>query len=139
MYIIKQHLKSIHFKNKVPQSSFHSKIWSFSIIHHLTLFRFSWSIIETDHIFEWNEDRTTVFLKWTDFRYIYAFYKTKDFENFTQQKQNIYLSPAGFEPATFGLEVQRAIHCATGTGWKKVLILNFEWIFWNTLRYGDCL
>ena len=25
------------------------------------------------------------------------------------------LSPAGFEPATFGLEVQRAIHCANGT------------------------
>ena len=24
-------------------------------------------------------------------------------------------SPAGFEPATSGLEVQRAIHCATGT------------------------
>ena len=24
-------------------------------------------------------------------------------------------SPPGFEPGTFGLEVQRAIHCATGT------------------------
>ena len=24
-------------------------------------------------------------------------------------------SPAGFEPATSGLEVRRAIHCATGT------------------------
>ena len=28
-------------------------------------------------------------------------------------------SPAGFEPATSGLEVQRAIHCATGTYAKR--------------------
>ena len=25
------------------------------------------SIIENGHTFEWNEDRVTVFLKWTDF------------------------------------------------------------------------
>ena len=30
-------------------------------------------------------------------------------------KQNDTVSLPGFEPGTFGLEVQRAIHCATGT------------------------
>ena len=40
-------------------------------------------------------------------------------------KQNS-LSPAGFEPATFGLEVQRAIHCATGTGFIACKRINFE-------------
>ena len=29
--------------------------------------------------------------------------------------QKIFASLPGFEPGTFGLEVQRAIHCATGT------------------------
>ena len=29
--------------------------------------------------------------------------------------QKVHPSLAGVEPATFGLEVQRAIHCATGT------------------------
>ena len=31
------------------------------------------------------------------------------------EKEKKVTSPAGFEPATSGLEVQRAIHCATGT------------------------
>ena len=39
-----------------------------------------------------------------------------------------YLSPGGFEPATFGLEVQRAIHCATGTGCENDVIINFKLI-----------
>ena len=29
-------LKSVHFKNTVTRSSFHSKLWPFSIIHQLT-------------------------------------------------------------------------------------------------------
>ena len=33
-------LKSIHFKNKVARSSVLSKLWSFPIIHQLTLFWF---------------------------------------------------------------------------------------------------
>ena len=66
-------LNSVHFMNTVARSSVHSKIWSFSIIHQLTLFWFSWCIIENDHISEWIEDRATVFLKWTDFRYIIRF------------------------------------------------------------------
>ena len=31
-------LKSVHFKNTVIRSSFHSKLWPFSLIHQLTLF-----------------------------------------------------------------------------------------------------
>ncbi|GFV13500.1 hypothetical protein TNCV_1764831 [Trichonephila clavipes] len=31
------------------------------------------------------------------------------------KRNNIPTSLVGFEPTTFGLEVQRAIHCATGT------------------------
>ena len=50
-----------------------------------------------------------------------------DISNFMMDKK--YLSPAGFEPATFGLEVQRAIHCATGTGWNGVFILDLKLIF----------
>ena len=38
-FIIKN-LKSVHFKNRVARSSVLSKLWSFSIIHLLTLFRF---------------------------------------------------------------------------------------------------
>ena len=38
------------------------------------------------------------------------------FSKFNEENIKNSLSPAGFEPATFGLEVQRAIHCATGTG-----------------------
>ena len=30
-------------------------------------------------------------------------------------KKLLFASLPGFEPGTFGLEVQRAIHCATGT------------------------
>ena len=33
----------------------------------------------------------------------------------SKDKKEKKSSPAGFEPATSGLEVQRAIHCATGT------------------------
>ena len=33
-------LKSVHFKNSVTRSSFHSKLWPFSITHQLTLFWF---------------------------------------------------------------------------------------------------
>jgi hypothetical protein len=58
---------SVHFKNTVARSSVHSKIWSFPIILQLTLFWFSRCIIENDHNVEWSEDRTTGFLKWTDF------------------------------------------------------------------------
>jgi hypothetical protein len=32
------------------------------------------------------------------------------------EAQSFLLPPAGLEPATFGLEVQRAIHCAKGAG-----------------------
>ena len=39
------HLKSVHFKNTVTRSSFCSKLWSFSIIHQLTLFRFQLKMI----------------------------------------------------------------------------------------------
>ena len=58
-------LKSVYFKNPVAQSSVHSKLWWFSIIQ-LNQNKVSWCIIENDHIFEWIEDRTTVFLTWTD-------------------------------------------------------------------------
>ena len=30
--------------------------------------------------FEWNEDRVTVFLKWTDFRYFYLFVRTANYK-----------------------------------------------------------
>ena len=36
-----------------------------------------------------------------------------------EKEKNCKSSPAGFEPATSGLEVQRAIHCATGTYAKE--------------------
>ena len=36
-----------------------------------------------------------------------------------EKKKKSKPSPAGFEPATSGLEVQRAIHCATGTYAKE--------------------
>ena len=32
-----------------------------------------------------------------------------------EKNKKVVLSLPGFEPGTFGLEVQRAIHCATGT------------------------
>ena len=35
--------------------------------------KFSWCTIENDHSFEWNEDRVTVFLKWTDFMYKFSY------------------------------------------------------------------
>ena len=38
MYNCSTYLKSIHFKKTVARSSVHSKLWSFSIIHQLTLF-----------------------------------------------------------------------------------------------------
>ena len=62
-------LKSVHFKNTVTRSSFHSKLWPFSIIHQLTWHqnKVSWCIIENGHSFEWNEDHVTLFLKWKDF------------------------------------------------------------------------
>ena len=60
-------LKSIHFKNTITRSSFHLKLWPFSIIHHLTSKKVRWCIIENGHSFEWNEDYVTVFLKWIDF------------------------------------------------------------------------
>ncbi len=41
-----------------------------------------------------------------------------------QFQQNAFASLAGFEPATFGLEVQRAIHCATGTASGNALDFN---------------
>ena len=53
-------LKSIHFKNPVALSSF-------SIQHQLNQNKVSWCCIENDNDFERNEDRATVFLKWTDF------------------------------------------------------------------------
>lgn len=36
-------------------------------------------------------------------------------DNIKKKEKKRAASPAGFEPATSGLEVQRAIHCATGT------------------------
>ena len=55
-------LKSVHFKNIVARSSVRSKLWSFSIIHQLTLFWFNWCIIKNYHSCEWTEDRSTGFL-----------------------------------------------------------------------------
>ena len=52
----------------VARSSFLSKLWSFSIQHQLNQHIVSWCYIENDYNFERNEDRATVFLKWTDFR-----------------------------------------------------------------------
>ena len=40
------------------------------IIHQLTFFDVSWCIIENGHSFEWNEDRITLFLKWTDLSWL---------------------------------------------------------------------
>ena len=37
-----------------------------------------------------------------------------------------YSSQPGFEPGTFGLEVQRAIHCATGTDIRWKTVIDFE-------------
>ena len=55
-YEVFVHVKSVHFKNTVTQSSVHSKLWSFSII-------ISWHkksadvcITENDNNFEWTED-----------------------------------------------------------------------------------
>ena len=60
-------LKSFRLKNTATQSSFHSKLWTSSIIHQLTFFwcqlMYYWKMSS----FEWNDDRVTVFLKWTDF------------------------------------------------------------------------
>ena len=46
------------------------------------MFWFGWCCIENDHNFERNEDRATVFLKWTDFRnnikrFFIAYFKHK--------------------------------------------------------------
>ena len=41
-------LKSVHFKNTVARFSVVSKLWSFSIIHQLTLFWFQLVYIEND-------------------------------------------------------------------------------------------
>ena len=62
-------IKSVHFKNPVMRSSFLSKSLSFTIQHQLNQNKVSWCNIniENDNNFERNEDRTTVFLKWTDF------------------------------------------------------------------------
>ena len=57
-------LKSVHFKITVARSSFCSK---FMIIFNWNRNKVSWCIIENDHSFEQNEDRVTVFLKWTGF------------------------------------------------------------------------
>ena len=38
-----------------------------------------------------------------------------DIKHRIQRQKGILVSLPGFEPGTFGLEVQRAIHCATGT------------------------
>ena len=58
--------KSVHFKNTVTGSSFHSKPWPFSNISwHQN--KVCWCIIKNGHSFEWNEGCITVFLKWTDF------------------------------------------------------------------------
>ena len=62
-----------------------------------------------------------------------------------------YSSSAGFEPATSGLEVQRAIHCATRTCWRRlryasqvrwllsILVIEFvkAWIYisWGNLSF----
>ena len=44
---------------------------------------------------------------------VYFVALTKNISSKDKKEKNS--SPAGFEPATSGLEVQRAIHCATGT------------------------
>ena len=54
-------VKSVHFKKTVAQSSFLSKVLSFS----LTLF---WFQKKNDNTFERKEDCATVFLKWRDFK-----------------------------------------------------------------------
>ena len=38
-----------------------------------------------------------------------------DIKHRIQRQKGILVSLPGFEPGTFGLEVQRAIHCANGT------------------------
>ena len=38
-----------------------------------------------------------------------------DIKHRIQRQKGTLVSLPGFEPGTFGLEVQRAIHCATGT------------------------
>ena len=46
-----------------------------------------------------------------------------------KKKKKKVTSPAGFEPATSGLEVQRAIHCATGTAvvvWHSKLLYSSQ-------------
>ena len=62
-------VKSVHFKKTVARSSFLSKLQYFSIQHQLSWHqkKVSWSYIEKYHNFKRNEDRATVFLKWTDF------------------------------------------------------------------------
>ena len=40
----------------------------------------------------------------------------------------IFASSLGVEPRTFGLEVQRAIHCATGTVLFKYGKINFQFL-----------
>ena len=65
-----QSLKSVHFKKTVAQSSFLSKVLSFL----LTLFWFQ----QNDNTFERNEDCATVFLKWTDFKYIFNLNELKN-------------------------------------------------------------
>ena len=61
-------LKSVHFKNTVTRSSFHSKLWPFSIIHQLKSKQSQLNYYWKRSYFEWNEDLVTVFLKWTDFK-----------------------------------------------------------------------
>ena len=68
------YLKSIRFKNTVTRPSFHSKLWPFSIQQCISWHqnKVSWCIIENGHSFVWNENRVTVFLKWTDFNTIFS-------------------------------------------------------------------
>ena len=54
----------------------------------------------------------------------------------------MFASLPGFEPGTFGLEVQRAIHCATGTvkdGRLQILVKKLTYIpaIWAMIQYTE--
>ena len=54
----------------------------------------------------------------------------------------MFASLPGFEPGTFGLEVQRAIHCATGTVkdarlQKWILKLTYMQAIWAMIQYTE--
>ena len=92
--------------------------------------------VENDHIFEQNEDRATVILKWTDFSKYVLPRSLLLWQNKTRYK----VSSSGVFPYSFGLinyKLMLKLKVKNKLKKKKNLVHSLHLIFWNTSSIGN--